>query len=607
MSISNLSDIALNNGKLHSEKKESVCSDPLSIDQIIDSALIHCQNLPLSCSSYVAQIKELRSRLAKGQLHLAILGQFNRGKSTFINALIQQRILPTSVLPVTSVPTYISYGDDLSCTVRFLKKIPELVVNHSPERIVDTLLTYVAESNNQNNQYCVKDVRICCPSAILQNGTVLIDTPGFGSTFIHNTQTALDSLADCDAVIFLLSADPPMTQTEIEFLKQVQRHVPRIFFILNKIDLVSNKDIEKIDLFIKEMLSSRLGYSSEIKLFHVCASRAEIASECDQNNPDWVAGNMDIIKSEIVEFMVREKYFTLSQALNDKLLEALKGIVSSLQCGIDEFNSPLEHLEKEYKEISVQVDNIRKNMDKELKLIQVEKNAVLRFIGEQLSSQKEQLEKQVNSHLVNLLNNSSGNLSWLDGLAIALGRFVTDCFSQLLITSIAQVNKPIRKAVSVHVREYGVIADVVEKFVSCANRKAIFNERLETIEIAIENAWFADDVSSELDTKTAWTDYFRNRNSRIEGIQQKWSTTLKNAIQDNFNSLDNHLNKIVDDAFEKIKSVLTEEYLYLSKELNVVIEKKKTAVDERLKRTDNPVQDFKKLINVFSGFLDNLC
>jgi predicted GTPase len=197
-------------------------TDPLSIDEIIDRALNVCRGLPDTCRVSVTIIEEVRKRLAHGRLHLAVLGQFNRGKSTFINALVGLNVLPTSVLPLQSVPTLISWGPHLKCVLRFLNGKPYLIVQKSNEDISATLTAYVAEEHNPKNQLCVKEVEVQCPSELLENGTVLIDTPGFGSTYLHNTRTALETIVECDAALFLISADPPLTQMEVEFLRQVQ-------------------------------------------------------------------------------------------------------------------------------------------------------------------------------------------------------------------------------------------------------------------------------------------------------------------------------------------------------------------------------------------------
>ena len=85
-------------------------------------------------------------------------------------------------------------------------------------------------------------VEISHPAAILKHGVVLIDTPGIGSTFTHNTEATLNFLPQCDAALFVVSADPPLTEVEAEFLKEVRSRVSRLFFIFNKVDYLNEQE-----------------------------------------------------------------------------------------------------------------------------------------------------------------------------------------------------------------------------------------------------------------------------------------------------------------------------------------------------------------------------
>ncbi|MDN5344604.1 MAG: hypothetical protein PWQ18_715 [Clostridia bacterium] len=85
----------------------------------------------------------------------------------------------------------------------------------------------------------LSQVEVFYPSPLLSKGVVLIDTPGIGSTFRHNTEATLNFLPQCDAALFLVSADPPITEVEVEFLKAVRSRVTHLFFILNKVDYLN--------------------------------------------------------------------------------------------------------------------------------------------------------------------------------------------------------------------------------------------------------------------------------------------------------------------------------------------------------------------------------
>jgi GTP-binding protein EngB required for normal cell division len=577
-------------------------NEPMAIDEIIDAALARCGLLSHTCDPYVTQIKELRSRLAQGRLHLAVLGQFNLGKSTFINALIGLKILPTSVLPITSVPTLISYGQHVTCTVRFFNKKPDLFVRQSLESIVSTLKMYVAEENNPRNQLCVKEVEITCPSPILENGTVLIDTPGFGSTHVHNTQAALDTVVECDAALFLLSTDPPMTQTEVEFLKQVNIYVPRIFFILNKIDLVSSDDLLTVDRFIRQILITQMGYSHDVKLFHVCAARAEKAKKRNNDDVDWAAGHLETVKSEILEFMIREKYYTLSEALNDKFREALDGINSRLNTDIDDYHIPLELLKREHQELTAQADIIRKAMDKELSLIAVEKDAVLKFLTEKIGPLRAQLEEQLFQSLETLVTNSAGNIESLQGFAVAVARIYSDSFLQLLTSLISSINKPVRKAALVHSRELSHISSAARECVSGEKMESgSFYEKLEGTEIPLSGSWQVSQLLGSLDMNFVWIDRFRNRQARISRIREKWGLVISEAIEKDFDSMTAHLQGLIEQSFTGINSVLAGEYQILSTMLKEAVSRKMVAVTNRTDKGSEPVKSLQNLALFFES------
>jgi hypothetical protein len=68
------------------------------------------------------KLSSLKDRLREGRFHLAVLGQFKRGKSTLLNALISEPILPVSVIPLTAVPTFIHFGSVPTIRVKYNEK-----------------------------------------------------------------------------------------------------------------------------------------------------------------------------------------------------------------------------------------------------------------------------------------------------------------------------------------------------------------------------------------------------------------------------------------------------------------------------------------------------
>ncbi|HXW21817.1 MAG TPA: GTP-binding protein, partial [Rhodomicrobium sp.] len=110
-------------------------------------------------------------------------------------------------------------------------------------------------------------------SDFLRRGVLAIDTPGVGSTFLHNTETAEAVLGECDAALFVLSADPPITEVEVKYLRDVQKLIPKIFFILNKVDLLDASERTLAEGFVADVLTGQAGISPPAPVFCVSARR----------------------------------------------------------------------------------------------------------------------------------------------------------------------------------------------------------------------------------------------------------------------------------------------------------------------------------------------
>lgn len=123
-------------------------------------------------------VRALRQRLAAGRLHVAVLGQFKRGKSSLLNALLGQELLPTAVVPLTAVPTFLRYGDALALRASYRDgRRTENREARSIDELRQTLEGLVTEAGNPGNRLGVSQVDVFLPSALLAQGVVLIDTP----------------------------------------------------------------------------------------------------------------------------------------------------------------------------------------------------------------------------------------------------------------------------------------------------------------------------------------------------------------------------------------------------------------------------------------------
>jgi GTP-binding protein EngB required for normal cell division len=289
-----------------------------------------------------ADSSELAAKLDQARFNLVVLGEFKRGKSTFINALLGEDLLPTAVIPLTSVVTVVGYDDTPQATVGF-------VDGFAQEVELSSISDYITESGNPENGRGVKLVEIGFPSDFLLGGVRIVDTPGTGSVHEHNTQATLDYLPEADALIFLLTADQPASREELDLLHKARSFTPRFFIVQNKIDYLDDEQRLESMRFLNKTLSRELNESPRI--YAVSALNA-------LQRQHEKAGEFDALRGEIRRFLLEERGDVLIQNVTarlGRLLEGAAGLIrleskmaamssEAIQAKISSFRSSAEQI-----------------------------------------------------------------------------------------------------------------------------------------------------------------------------------------------------------------------------------------------------------------------
>ncbi len=295
-------------------------------------------------SLLVGRLQALRRRLKHERLQLAVLGQFKRGKSTFINALLGADLLPTGVIPLTAIATFIAWGREPLVRVDFKDRTQkEEFSAPSPQEIRNTLFRFVAEEANPENRLRVERVNLFYPADILADGTVIIDTPGVGSTLQHNTQAALRVLPECDAAFFVVSPDPPITEVELDYLRGLRSKTTRIFFVLNKADYLQSEDRRRIIEFLRKVLSEKSLIETESGIFCISA-RDALAAKQIANRQALEASGVAALEEHLLRTLASEKNRWLEEAVRRKAADVLTQASAELSLRIRALNLPIEEL-----------------------------------------------------------------------------------------------------------------------------------------------------------------------------------------------------------------------------------------------------------------------
>lgn len=216
-------------------------------------------------------LERAHERLAENRLNLVFLGEFKRGKSTLINRLLGREILPTGVVPLTSCVTLIRWGGADRLLVRFGGG------DEHPHPL-DSLGDFVTEPGNPHNRKGVEVAVVELDHDLLAGGLQLVDTPGIGSIYAHNTAVAREFIPQVDAAVFVLTADQPVTEAEHELIAETARRVPRLFFAVNKIDHLVEQERSDGVQFIRAAIMQSF-HEGEPDLFAVSARSGAGLSE----------------------------------------------------------------------------------------------------------------------------------------------------------------------------------------------------------------------------------------------------------------------------------------------------------------------------------------
>jgi GTPase SAR1 family protein len=208
-----------------------------------------------------------RVRVAEDRFNLVVLGEFKRGKSTLVNALLDRDVLPTGVIPLTSVVTVVCSGPDERLIVRFIDGREE-------QQDLSALGQFVTEERNPENRLGVELARVELDHELLRAGLELVDTPGIGSIHSHNTEVARGFLPRVDAALCVLDAGQPLSEGERELLVEAAARVPRLLMVVNKLDHLEVEDRGAAVEFIRSALRDLLG-GREPELFPLSARERE--------------------------------------------------------------------------------------------------------------------------------------------------------------------------------------------------------------------------------------------------------------------------------------------------------------------------------------------
>ena len=347
------------------------------------------------------RLRALAARLAAARLQVAVVGQFKRGKSSLLNALLGIPVLPMGVVPLTAVTTVLSAGSPL-LRLEFLdgKRIERLSANLDGLRAGLAIL--VTEEGNPANRHGLRQVEARLPAPLLARGVVLLDTPGIGSTLRHNTEAAIAALPECDLALFVVSPDPPITEAELAYLAQVRATAARVIVVLNKIDTQEPAERDVTLRFLRRVLAEQAGLPAETEIFPISARTALRALQ-DEDPAELERSGVPALEQGLLTLLATEGPTVLAAAVAGKAAVLVAVLRLDAEIAARAYRLPLAELEQRIAAFDAGIAALAAERTDAADRIVGDRTRLHALIERQAASAGEQIGRQLDQALVELL------------------------------------------------------------------------------------------------------------------------------------------------------------------------------------------------------------
>ncbi|MDR0943311.1 MAG: dynamin family protein [Ruminococcus sp.] len=318
-------------------------------------------------------IRETLDKAVKEHFEVAVVGEFKRGKSTIINAILGEDVLPSDVLPATAALNRITYSSDPFVIVEYKDGSQARV---PVEQLSDyvTKLTFESEKTAES----VKQATVYYDTEFCKNNVDIIDTPGLNDDE-QMTNVTLSILPEIDAAVFVISANSPFSQFEKEFLenKMLTSDLGRIIFAVNCFGTFSKEDEERIvetvrrriESYVMEKAKQVMGaeskefanYKRKIgtpRVFGVYAKKALTAKE--QGDMEALAeSNFPQFEQALEHMLTVERGSITLQILANKIISSGSEILNIILLRENALMMETDEFMDKYRDATAEIDEIR--------------------------------------------------------------------------------------------------------------------------------------------------------------------------------------------------------------------------------------------------------
>lgn len=503
-------------------------------------------------------LEKFKSAVADDLFTIVLVGEFSSGKSTFLNALMHKRILPAFTSETTATVNFLRHCDQapdgVLGRVYYRDGHTEDLANLDPTTIEGVVSTK-GDNDEQTVAATVERVELFLDSAFLQNGVMLVDSPGLNGMKANHREITERQIKASHACIFMFRAEQPGSKTEFETLRELKSQSNNIFFVLNKIDAIRSSENQTVEGVIQDLRSTyhkQFPEEDELPKIWPVASFAALVAR-DTNEGEYLGGEVISTqerRAELEEFSRFSafedrlwKYLTQGERAHDQLYNPVYNTVKLFVSERDKYGKQLnalqkgpkpEDLQKQKEALEANLRDLQKNRQTISPELRKEVTDVVRHWKETASSQSTNIQRKIMAHLEDCESPAE-----LAQEAAYIPEELDKNFRLLTRELDEQLRDELLRIVNEHHNIY--ILDLDERFTEISESNPIqFNKgkiEISDISIGIDLEKFDEECKSlieqiqKLDTDLENTELSCIRAKAIEGTLKEKADQLKDLYQ----------------------------------------------------------------------------
>ena len=306
--------------------------------------------------SDIEQLSKMMAAVSSDSVSALVCGEFKRGKSSFINAFLGEDLCPTDAGIATSVVSIIKYGKERK-VIRLYGDINNL---QSEEIPFDAIEKYAKGTSLEVDNTTMLLIEL--PSAKLESGLSLIDTPGVGGLDPRHLFLTLYVLPKADVTFFVVDAGEPLSSTELDFYKdKIIPYSRSCKIILNKSDLKTKEELEQIIVDIKNKISRYCGIDKQsVDVIPVSSAHWNMYNK-SKSEKMKISSNCEAVNSTI-ENSVPEYKRIILEGIKQRVIASLSNIKEMLSYQISQLKEPDKDEQELFKNRLIELKQMKDNI-----------------------------------------------------------------------------------------------------------------------------------------------------------------------------------------------------------------------------------------------------